>query len=121
LRAAVLLVVACVAGGPAAAVDEGATLFEARCGACHALDAAAPEGAGPNLAGLIGRTLAGDPRFDYSPALRAARATGQTWSAELLDRFLAEPDDMFPGLWMGGNGVPDAAVRAAVVDWLKRH
>jgi len=118
LRALHLLLVVAFAGGPAAAAD-GAALFGAHCASCHALDAASPEGPGPDLAGLIGRKLAGDPRFDYSPALRAARVAGGVWTADLLDRFLADPEDMFPGLWMGGNGVREPGPRAALVDFLR--
>jgi len=118
LRAALLLLAAAFAAGPAAASD-GAALFGAHCASCHALDAGAPEGPGPNLAGLIGRKVAGDPRFDYSPALRAARDGGAMWTADRLDRFLAEPEDMFPGLWMGGNGMREPGPRAALVDFLR--
>lgn len=95
--------------------QEGRAVFEARCASCHATEAGAPPGPGPNLAGLFGRRVGGDPEFGYSPALEAARVTGQVWDGALLERFLADPDAMFPGLWMGENGLRDAADRAAVV------
>lgn len=101
---------------PAMAQD-GAALFEP-CRACHALEADAEEGAGPNLSGVIGRKVAGDPRFDYSPALRAAREAGLVWDRARLERFLADPEAMFPGLWMGGNGVREEAQRRALVTFL---
>lgn len=97
-----------------AAGQEGRAVFEARCASCHAVAAGAPPGPGPNLAGLAGRRVGGDPDFGYSPALEAARAAGQVWDGALLERFLADPDAMFPGLWMGENGLRDAADRAAV-------
>jgi cytochrome c len=97
---------------------EGRQVFERRCASCHAAAAGAPARAGPNLAGLIGRRVAGDPEFDYSPALLAAGEAGQAWDAAMLDRFLADPEEMFPGLWMGANGLPGAADRAAVVVFL---
>ena len=97
---------------------EGRQVFEARCAACHAAMPGAPAGAGPNLAGVIGRRIAGDAAFDYSPALLAAREAGQVWDAGLLQRFLADPEAMFPGLWMGANGLRDAADRAAVAAFL---
>lgn len=98
--------------------QEGRAVFEARCASCHAATAGAPPGPGPNLAGLAGRRVGSDPEFGYSPALEAARAAGQVWDGTLLDRFLADPDAMFPGLWMGENGLRDAADRTAVVRFL---
>ncbi|MBL8808033.1 MAG: c-type cytochrome [Rhodospirillales bacterium] len=103
--------------GPAAAAD-AASLYAARCGTCHALDPAAPEKPGPNLAGLVGRPVAADPRFDYSPALRAARGKAPAWNETRLAEFLADPEEMFPGLWMGANGMRDPGERAEIVKFL---
>jgi cytochrome c len=108
------LALALVCAGPAAAQD-GRAVFEARCASCHALSEAAPPGPGPQLAKLAGRRLGGDPRFDYSPSLRGAEGA---WTADLLARFLDDPEEMFPGLWMGANGLRDGAERRAVVDFL---
>jgi cytochrome c len=110
------------AGTSAAAQDRGAALFEP-CRACHALDPAAPAMAGPNLAGLIGRRLGGDAAFDYSPVLRAAFAraafaSGEIWSRPRLDAFLADPEAMFPGMWMSARGIDDPAARAALAGFL---
>ncbi len=99
---------------PAAAQD-GKRQFEAHCAACHTNAESAPAGPGPNLTGLAGRRIAGDPGFDYSPALREAQ--GQ-WTPERLATFLDDPEEMFPGLWMGGNGVRDEAARRSIVDYL---
>jgi cytochrome c len=110
---AVLLGVAAPAQG-----GDGRAVFELRCAACHALTATAPPMAGPQLAGLAGRPVGGDAGFDYSPALRAAQGA---WDAARLERFLADPEEMFPGLWMGGNGIDEAAARRAVVDYLMRR
>lgn len=56
--------------------------------------------AGPSLAGVLGRSVAGDPVIDESPALRAGRERGLVWEEARLDAFLAEPDAMDPGTWM---------------------
>jgi cytochrome c len=88
------------------------------CRACHALDPTAPQGAGPNLHGLIGRRIGGDSRFDYSPVLQQAAADGRTWTRETLDRFLTDPEGMFPGMWMTARGVAAPADRKALVDFL---
>lgn len=100
-----------------AAADDGAKPFTP-CRACHSLDPADHGLPGPNLAGLIGRKVGGDPAFDYSPVLRKANADSLRWDAERLDRFLADPSEMFPGLWMSIRGVEDAAERAALVRFL---
>ena len=102
--------------GPAAAAD-GAALFEP-CRACHSLDPATKVMAGPNLAGLIGRKVAGDPNFDYSPVLRAARDQGRVWTAEALERFIAEPEAMFPGTWMSRVPIRSAAAHAALARFI---
>lgn len=100
---------------PAAAEEPGAPAFAARCASCHAVTPDAPSGPGPTLYGLIGRRIAGDPGFDYSPVLRAAEGV---WDEARLDAFLADPEEMFPGLWMGNNGVRDTKARAAIVRYL---
>ena len=108
-----------LAAATSAVAQDGRAAFEARCASCHSVEAGAPERPGPNLGGLIGRTVGGDPQFDYSPALRRARAAGFRWDVERLAAFLEDPEEMFPGLWMGGNGLRDAGVRAAVIGYLR--
>ena len=99
----------------AAWAQDGRTQFEARCASCHAMSEAAPPGPGPNLARLAGRRIGGDPNFDYSSVLREAEGV---WTADRLATFLEDPEEMFPGLWMGGNGVRDATARRGIVDYL---
>jgi cytochrome c len=113
-----LAALALLLAAPARAEDAGAAIFAARCASCHSVEPGAPPGPGPNLGGVIGRRVGGDQGFDYSPVLRAAG--GQRWDAPMLERFLEDPEEMFPGLWMGGNGLPRAADRAAVARFLCR-
>ena len=84
---------------------EGDRLFDSHCASCHGIRSDAPPGPGPNLAGLAGRVVAGDPRFDYSPALREGRAEGRAWDASALRDFLRDPDAAFPGTWMSETGL----------------
>ena len=100
-----------------ALADDGAKTFTP-CRACHSLDPADQGLPGPNLAGLIGRKVGGHPAFDYSPVRRKANADSLRWDAERIDRFLADPSEMFPGLWMSIRGVEVAAERAALVRFL---
>ena len=113
---AVALVLLGLLSGPAAAQD-GAALF-APCRACHSLDPAAKVMPGPNLAGLIGRKVAGDPAFDYSPVLQQAREAGRIWTPEALETFLADPEAMFPAMWMSAQGIRDAAERKALARFI---
>lgn len=87
----------------------------APCQACHALTADAGQKPGPQLSDVIGRPVAGDPAFDYSPALRAARDRGDVWTRDKLDVFLSDPEAMYPGQWMGSPPIRDTSVRAALL------
>ena len=101
---------------PVAAQDagRGKALFE-RCAACHAFAPAQNE-AGPYLKGLFGRKSA-SVDFVYSPALRRANIT---WTPELLDDFLKEPQaGPFRGNRMPFAGMPDAQARADLIAYLK--
>jgi cytochrome c len=114
---AVLLLLPLLAVAPAATEENGERLFAA-CRACHSLDPAERGRPGPNLAGLIGRKIGGDPAFDYSPVLRKARDESLRWDARRLKTFLADPAEMFPGLWMSIRGIQDAAERQSLVRFL---
>ena len=114
---AAVLLLPLLATAASAAEDAGQRLF-APCRACHSLHPAEQGLPGPNLADLIGRKIGGDPAFDYSPVLRKARDDGLRWDATRLNSFLADPAEMFPGLWMSMRGVEDAAERQALVRFL---
>ena len=111
------LAIALVAA-PAFAQD-GRAVFEQRCASCHSVAEGAAPMAGPNLRGVIGRRVAGDAGFDYSPALERAGERGDMWDAARLMRFLQDPEEMYPGLWMGANGVREEAERRAVAAFLE--
>jgi cytochrome c2 len=114
---AVLLQLSLLLPASAAAEENGARAFTP-CGACHSLDPAERGLPGPNLSGLIGRAVAGNADFDYSPVLRKARDEGLRWDANRLETFLADPAAMFPGLWMSMRGIEDATERQALVRYL---
>ena len=103
---------------PSAMAEDGAQAFTP-CRACHSLDPAERNLPGPNLSGVIGRTIGGDAAFDYSPVLRKARDEGLRWDAKRMEAFLADPAAMFPGLWMSMRGIEDAAERQALVRLLE--
>jgi len=103
---------------PSARAEDGAQAFTP-CRACHSLDPAERNLPGPNLSGVVGRTIGGDAAFDYSPVLRKARDEGLRWDTKRLEAFLADPAAMFPGLWMSMRGIEDAAERRALVRFLE--
>jgi len=100
-----------IAGAAPSRGQDGAAVFETRCRSCHAREPGAEPGPGPNLAGLAGRPIAGDPAFDYSPALGRTRGS---WDAGRLERWLRSPDDEVRGNFMG-NALRDPAERAALI------
>ena len=68
------------------------------------------------------RLIAGEPGFNYSPALRRLAAREGRWTPELLDRFLTDPETIAPGTEMGFLGMRDAQERQALITWLgARH
>lgn len=85
------------------------------CAECHAYEADI-HGAGPSLAGVVGRNVAGTAFADYSDALRSQ---GGTWTPDQLAAYIADPGAVVEGTIMTGLGVgnPDlAAAMAAALD-----
>ncbi|HKQ14970.1 MAG TPA: c-type cytochrome [Steroidobacteraceae bacterium] len=90
----------------------GERLYQERCDACHSLD---EHGAGPKHRGLLGRKAGTQPGFDYSTALAASKIV---WSAQTLDRWIADPNALVPGNKMVVQLANDPADRAAIVAYL---
>ena len=91
----------------------GHALFAERCSACHALD---QNKIGPMLGGVIGRKAGSAAGYDYSVALGGA---GLVWSADNLDRWLADPRAFIPGVKMPIR-VLDAPSRRDIVAYLQK-
>jgi cytochrome c len=82
----------------------GRRAFQMRCSACHTLAEGGSDLTGPNLWGVVGSKAGTRGDFPYSDALKGA---GITWSADRLDRFLADPAKDVPGNRMAiPEGVP---------------
>lgn len=97
-------------GAPAA--DEGARLYQAKCGGCHSLDVSK---IGPAHRGVFGRRAAMVPGYRYSPALRVANIT---WDARTLDQWLQGPQKLVKGSRMVLK-VPDPRQREAIIKYLQ--
>jgi cytochrome c len=94
--------------------EAGARLF-GRCAACHTIGQGAPNRAGPNLFGIVGKPIAANPSFGYTQALKAV---GGTWDAKRLDAWLAAPSRFAPGTRMTFAGLQDPLDRADVIAYL---
>ncbi|MGQ0660731.1 c-type cytochrome [Sphingosinicella sp.] len=117
---AALLVVAMLAVQPATAPEsEGARLFR-RCVACHSLAPGRNSPAGPTLHNIVGRAVAGEADFRYSPALQAFARRQPHWTEQALDGFLADPLAVIPGTDMGFQGIDDPGQRQTLIRWLAR-
>ncbi len=95
-------------------IAAGRALAQA-CSVCHALDLGAPPRVGPHLWGIVDRPVGAIAGYGYSRALVEA---GGRWTAERLDRFLADPAVAFPGTAMAYGGLTDAVDRARLIAFL---
>ncbi len=90
------------------------------CLSCHSL-APREQYSGPSLHALIGRPIASEPDFDYTPALRALAAREKNWTLPLLDRFMANPGKVAPRSNMTTFPLPNPQERADVLAFLARQ
>lgn len=113
MLASLVIAAPAMAQAPSATGDaaNGQAVFEDRCTLCHA---PAGGGQGPSLKGVVGRKAGSLPGFNYSAALAAS---GLTWTAANLDRFLAGPSALVPGTAMQAM-IPDPAQRRDLIAYL---
>jgi cytochrome c len=75
----------------------GARVFQ-RCYSCHSVDPnETSKLQGPSLYRVVGRLAASAAGFEYSDAMKAMGAAGVVWTADTLDRFIADPEAFAPG------------------------
>ena len=92
--------------------SRGKRLFGERCSACHALYT---NRFGPMLGDVAGRKAGSAPGYKYSLALHNADLT---WSADNLDRWLADPHKFIAGTRMPVR-VLDAPTRRDIIAYLE--
>ncbi len=73
----------------------GKEIYEARCSACHSVDA---HRVGPMHWGVLGRKAGSAPGYGYSEALSKSRII---WTRATLMVWLASPEALIPGQRMG--------------------
>jgi nitrite reductase (NO-forming) len=85
-----------------------------KCQACHSLEPG-KNMVGPSLAEIVGKKAASQPNFNYSPAMQAS---GVTWDATTLDRYLSDPQKTIPGNRMPFPGLKTENERKDVIAYL---
>jgi cytochrome c2 len=116
MRGALLLLITLLPG--AARADGDAARGEARfqdCAACHKLEAGA-NNVGPSLHGIFARNAGELTDFRYSPAMKRS---GITWTPEMLEKFIADPQSMVPANRMPYAGMTSASDRADLIAYLQ--
>ncbi len=106
---------------PAVAKSSAGEQAFQKCFACHSLTGPDPNTEGPSLRHVVGRAVASQAGFAYSPAMRAYAAKQKHWSRAALDRYIARPQAVVPGNTMGFAGMPNAAERRALLDYLAKN
>jgi cytochrome c len=95
-------------------VAKGEKTF-ALCRSCHVLDEGVNR-VGPSLYKVVGRKSGSVAGFTYSDA---NKASGVTWTTDVLFEYLADPKAFMPGTKMAFPGIKDAQDRANLVAFLE--
>lgn len=90
-----------------------------QCKSCHQVGADAVNRSGPQLNGIVGRTIGGVDGFRYSNTFQDAADAGETWTQEKLAEFLADPRGAMPGTKMSFRGVREDDDIAALIAYLQ--
>jgi cytochrome c len=90
-----------------------------QCAACHTVTKGGPNGAGPNLWGVVGRNHAGVAGFNYSAAMKAKAA--EPWSLEQIYAFITNPRGALPGTTMSFAGIRSEQQRADLMAYLREQ
>ena len=86
------------------------------CIACHTFTQDGKNGIGPNLYGVVGEPIGEGKGYTFSSALKAHQGK---WTYDELNKWLTKPAAFAPGTKMTFVGVPDAKLRADIIDYLR--
>ncbi|MBA3594898.1 MAG: c-type cytochrome [Polaromonas sp.] len=96
---------------PPGDVQRGATLYQARCSACHAVDS---NKIGPAHRGVLGRRVGSLKGYTYSDEMAQSRLR---WTPQTLNAWLQDPEELVTGQRMGFQ-VDDLQERADLIAYL---
>jgi cytochrome c2 len=102
LRAAAVLIVACLGADPSRAAGDsakGKAAFVRQCAICHTVEKDGSNRFGPNLFGILHRKAGTVAGFDYSRAFKATASWD--WNEDLVAGWIGAPGLMVPGTAMG--------------------
>lgn len=126
LLVVVVLLTACSTSQHDAELNSANTLQDAlwqqgqdefiRCVACHNVEAGSNTEFGPHLHQLIGRKLAGLDDYLYTDAVKLIDLV---WTEEVLDEWLAKPQQLVPEMCLPFTGMRSAEARQALIAYLK--
>src|SRR6516164_4783388 len=96
----------------------------AKCAICHQVGPGAKTLVGPELNGIVGRKAASIADYTmYSAGMKKLGDQGWVWTAENIDKWIANPKAMIPDSTMSLAfvGIPDAEERADIIAYLKAN
>jgi len=122
-RAATFVAASFLLVGPASRAQAGDTVRGERlfqyCFSCHSVERGETTLPGPNLRGIVGRRIAAQNGFAYSPSMRAFAEREALWSEALLDRYLAAPYVVVPRTSMSFPGIAEPEERSDLIAYLR--
>jgi cytochrome c len=98
-------------------VDHGAKIFK-KCAACHSINEGGGNKIGPNLWGVMFRSIGSVTDYKYSKALLSY---GKEWSWEEINGFLIKPSKWISGNKMSFAGLKSEEDRASVILYLNQN
>ncbi|TDG30623.1 cytochrome c family protein, partial [Paracraurococcus ruber] len=97
-------------------VENGKTIVQRQCAACHSLNEGGRNGVGPNLYGIVGAPHGHAEGFNYSAVLKGKPGP---WNYEELNHWLYKPASYAPGTRMAYPGLANTQQRADVIAYLR--
>lgn len=98
-----------------AATDAQGKRLANRCTSCHTFEKGGANKVGPNLWGVVGRKKGAVSGYNYSSAMKNAKAD---WTYEILYKYLKNPQEIVPGTKMAYR-MPKADQRGAIIRYLR--
>lgn len=90
--------------------EQGAKVY-AKCSACHTIEAGGANGVGPNLHGIMGKSVGATGGFAYSSGMSSL---GGQWGWDEMNEWLKKPSSYVQGTKMSFAGLSKIEDRAAV-------